>query len=140
MIVADTNVISEPLRRDPDPLVLSWIRSVGSEMALTSVTVGELLYGAERLPEGQRRLRLFEAIERLIDDAGDRLLAYDATAARAYVSLRAAREHVGRTTSSEDLMIASICLVHALPIATRNVKHFAGLGLEVVNPWGRASD
>ena len=43
MIVADTNVISEPLRRDPDPLVLSWIRSVGSEMALTSVTVGELL-------------------------------------------------------------------------------------------------
>lgn len=138
MIVADTNVMSEPLRRSPDPLVLGWIRSVGPDIALTSVTVGELLYGAERLPDGRRRRGLLEAIERLMDEAGDRLLAYDAAAARAYASLRVAREAAGRSVSSEDLMIAGICLAHGLPIATRNVRHFAGFGLEVVDPWGGA--
>lgn len=135
MIVADTNVLSEPLRREPSPRVLAWLDSTGSQIAITSLSVAELLYGAARLPEGRRRTDLTLAIERILASAGDRVLGFDAAAARAYASLRESRERAGRPASVEDLMIASICLAHDLAIATRNVGDFDGFGVQVVNPW-----
>ena len=135
MIVADTNVLSEPLRREPSPRVLAWLEWVGSDVAITTVTMGELLFGALRLPEGRRRSGLVETTERLISEAGDRLLGFDEAAARAYADLRVAREAAGRPVGVEDLMIGSICLARGIPVATRNVGHFEGFGITVVNPW-----
>ena len=34
-----------------------------------------------------------------------------------------------------DLLIGSVCLARGLPLATRNVRHFEGFGIDVVNPW-----
>lgn len=135
MIVADTNVLSEPLRRDPSPPVLAWLASAGSDVAITTVTVGELLFGALRLPTGWRRSALLDSIERLIADAGDRLVPFDEPASRAYAELRKARETAGRPAGVEDLMIGAVCLARGIPIATRNVDHFDGFGLTVVDPW-----
>lgn len=135
MIVADANVLSEPLRREPDPRVLAWLESIGPEVAITTVTAAELLFGALRLPEGRRRATLIDTINRLIEESGDRLLGFDEAAARAYASLRVAREAAGRPVAVEDLMIGSICLARGLPLATRNVRHFDGFAIDVVNPW-----
>lgn len=135
MIVADTNVLSEPLRPRPNLRVTEWLAGHADEIALTAITVGELLYGALRLNQGLRREALLIAIERLVDGAGARVLAYDDTAARHYARLRSAQEAVGLTVGVEDLMIAAICVAGGHAIATRNARDFADAGLEVINPW-----
>jgi toxin FitB len=135
VIVVDTNVWSEPLRATPSPAVLAWLADAAANLAITTITVAELLYGAQRLPEGRRKVDLIAAIERLIRAAGDRVLSYDEPAARAHASRRAARESVGRVTSVEAGMVAAIAVVHGAKVATRNVTDFEGLGVEVVNPW-----
>ena len=138
MIIADTNVLSEPLKTTPDSAVLAWLADNGPDLAITTVTVSELLYGVQRLPVGRRRTGLIAAIDRLLTAAQDRVLAYDEEAARLHASLRVAREAEGRPTSVEDGMMAAIALAYGAHVATRNVRHFEGFGLEVVNPWDAA--
>jgi predicted nucleic acid-binding protein len=135
VIVVDTNVLSEPLQRTPDPGVLAWLAEHGHEIALTAITVHELLYGVQRLPKGKRRTGLAEAIERLIRGAGDRVLEYDEEAARTHATLRVARETTGQVSSVEDGMIAAIAVAHRAVLATQNVTDFEGFGVQVVNPW-----
>lgn len=135
MIVADTNVLSEPLRPRPDPGVMAWLAQHASEIALTTISVGELLYGALRLDESRRRDALLAAIDALVVGAGVRLLPYGDAAARHYAQLRCAREAGGVTVSVEDTMIAGICLAGGHVIATRNVRDFHSTGLDLINPW-----
>ncbi|HEY5981008.1 MAG TPA: type II toxin-antitoxin system VapC family toxin [Microlunatus sp.] len=135
MIIADTNVLSEPLRREPDARVLAWLIAHQDDLGVTTITVAELLHGARRLPDGRRRELLLESIDQLVLSAGDRLLAFDEEAARAAAELRVAREKAGRPTSSEDLMIAAIALAHGALVATRNTSDFGGFGVGVLDPW-----
>ena len=135
MIVLDTNVLSEPLRLDPSPNVMAWWRGVGSNGAVTSVAVAELFYGAWRLPKGKRRTNLLERVEQLVREAGHRLLTFDNAASRTYGELRAERERHGRAITTEDAMIAAICRSRGYALATRNIRDFNGLGIELINPW-----
>ena len=57
MIVLDTNVLSELMKREADPRVVAWVDSIPpGQTAITALTVAEILYGIRRLPEGIRRL------------------------------------------------------------------------------------
>ncbi|WP_291278717.1 type II toxin-antitoxin system VapC family toxin [Galactobacter sp.] len=135
MIVLDTTVVSEPLRPRPNLAVVEWVAERRAEAELTSVTMGELLYGAQRLPDGKRKRGLLEAIADLSGSVP--ILPYDGPASAAYSDLRAERESIGLAGSIEDLMIAGICLVGGHQLATRNVKDFAGTGVDIINPWSR---
>ncbi|GAB3751571.1 type II toxin-antitoxin system VapC family toxin [Microlunatus parietis] len=135
MIVIDTNVVSEPVRRRPDPHVLDWLLAESANLAITTVTIGELVYGARRLPTGRRQTEMIKAVEQMIKSTARHRLPYDEDAARAFAGLRAEHEARGRQFSAEDGMIAGICAANGAAIATRNVRHFEGLGLEVINPW-----
>lgn len=135
MIIVDTNVLSEPLRMKPEPAVLAWLANQAEHVALTTISVAELLYGAERLAPGRRRTELLDAIESLVRSAGERVLSFDEGAARAAASLRVAREAAGKPVSAEDLQIAGIALARGAAVATRNVTHFDGFGVDVIDPW-----
>ena len=135
MLVADTNVISEPLRSSPNPRVLEWLAAHHAELAITSITIGELMYGALRLPHGRRREALVAAIDQLMTSAGARVLDFDQSAAVQYAHLRASRESKGLTISVEDNMIAAICLASGCNQATRNVKGFEDAGITLHDPW-----
>jgi toxin FitB len=64
MILVDTNVISEPLRKVPDARVIDWIDGQPQEtLYLSAITVAELRYGVASLPAGKRRHRLHEGLE-----------------------------------------------------------------------------
>ncbi len=65
----------------------------------------------------------------------DRVLPFDAKAARHYASLVAEREQAGTPISGFDAEIAAICRSRNAVLATRNTSDFTGLGLELVNPW-----
>ena len=62
MIVVDTNIISEMMRRVPDSRVLAWIDDIPTQnVAITAITVSEILYGIGSLPDGRRKRRLIDA-------------------------------------------------------------------------------
>lgn len=139
MIILDTNVISEPLRPAPDPVVLEWLDEQHIETVyLTSITVAELRFGIAALPRGKRRDRLEEDFERrILSLFADRILPFDAAATHAYAQIRAAAKTAGRPIGVADSLIAAIAAHHGCAIATRDVAPFELAGLDVVNPWQR---
>lgn len=137
MIVLDTNIISEVFRPSPEPRVVDWLASLTSDVAITSVTLAELLAGVRRLPEGRRKNELTSRIEAALEPyRGSRsVLPFDDTAAARYADVLVAREYVGAPIATADAQIAAICLAHGATCATRNVKDFAHTGVELLDPW-----
>lgn len=140
MIVVDTNVVSELMRRQPAGEVVAWFAGQDQTgLRLTSVTVAELLYGIARLPRGRRRDSLNAAADELTSRFADDVLAFDLAAARRYSGIVTARERAGSPIAALDAQIAAICLVHDALLATRNMKDFAETGVDIVNPWSTTS-
>jgi toxin FitB len=137
VIVLDTNVLSELIRRDPDDGVLRWMDSLNATtIATTAITAAELLYGIARLPAGRRRDLLSEAAHRLIDDdLGGRVEPFDASSAIHYALLVSERERVGRPISVADGQIAAICRNLGAMLATRNTGDFEATGIDLIDPW-----
>lgn len=137
MIVLDTNVISEVVRRKPNKGVLRWLDSLDSAtVATTAVTAAELLYGVARLPEGQRKKQLREAIRGVIEeDLDGHIEPFDVTAAAHYAALVNDRETAGRAISVADAQIAAICRKVGATLATRNTTDFENTGIDLLNPW-----
>ena len=136
-MVLDTNVVSELMRPEPDAAVLAWLNEQAADtLWLNSVVVSELLYGVARLPDGKRRAQLALAVQAMLaEDFAGRVLPFDLEAAVVYADLVAKRERQGQPIDVADAQIAAICLAHGATLATRNTKHFEGLGLTLMNPW-----
>lgn len=137
MIVLDTNVISEIFRPQPEPQVMSWLESVTDDVAITAITLAELLAGVQRLPNDRRKQQLEAAVKAAIEPylhTGS-ILGFDSKAAAEYAKVLTIREHKGQPISMADAQIAAICRVHGATCATRNMKDFSATGIEVVNPW-----
>lgn len=137
MIVLDTNVISEIFRPAPEPRVVDWIASLTGDVAITSITLAELLAGVRRLPDGRRKDELAQHIDSALEPyRGSRaVLSFDDRAADRYAGVLVVREVVGAPISTADAQIAAICLANGATCATRNVKDFANTGVELVDPW-----
>ncbi|GIG36881.1 PIN domain-containing protein [Cellulomonas pakistanensis] len=135
MIVVDTNVWSEPLRQDPDEGVLRWMRAHAGELLMPALVVHEMVFGVELLPPGARRDRIAGQVGDTVRALADRVLAYDAPVAATHARLRAAARAAGHEPSAQDGQIAAHAAHLGIPLATRNVRDFRGLGVEVVDPW-----
>ena len=125
------------MRPAPDPSVLNWLNTqIAEELWLNSVVVSELLFGIARLPAGARKRQLAETFAAMLEqDFAGRILPFDLEAAVIYAELAAGCEAKGRPVEMADAQIAAICLAQGAKLATRNLKHFEGLGLVLVNPW-----
>jgi len=66
---------------------------------------------------------------------GDRLLPLNESGAEWAAKLRAQARHAGRAVDVGDALIAGIAKAHDLTIATRNVRDFEGMDIDLVNPW-----
>lgn len=137
MIILDTNVISEVFRSTPEPRVVEWLASLTGDVAITAITLAELLAGVRRLPDGQRKDALAERIDLAVAPyRGSRsVLAFDDAAAERYAEVLASRNAADAPISTADAQIAAICLAHDATCATRNVKDFARTGVELIDPW-----
>ena len=136
----DTNVVSELMRESPEPDVARWVSGHPVEdLFLSAVSEAELRYGAAILPLGRRRETLFFRIEAMLRDAfEDRALPFDSDAARIYGHIAAARRSAGRPVASADCQIAAIAAARRMRLATRNVRDFEDMGIEIVDPWAGA--
>jgi len=139
MILLDTNVLSEFMRPQPSPRLVSWMDELPAGEAYTSaISRAEIELGLALMPGSPRQEALAEAARAMFEeDFAGRCLPFDDGAARHYGRIVSARIRAGRPISLEDAQIAAIALAHRMTLATRNAADFELIvGLDVVNPWG----
>jgi predicted nucleic acid-binding protein len=137
VILLDTNVVSALMQRAPDAAVVSWLDDQPAEsMWTTAITVFEVRTGLGLLDAGKRRRELEQAFDQLLEEELEgRVQAFDQRAAVAAAAIAASRQRVGRSVEVRDVQIAGIVAARRATLATRNLRHFDGLGVSVVNPW-----
>ena len=137
MIVLDTNVLSELMRPRPHPGVVEWLLAQTRSMVFTTaVSRGEMLYGVQILPDGQRKIRLLQEVLAIFStDMAGRVLPYDSDAADAHAEFSAMRRTQGRPVAQSDAMIAGIARSRGATLATRNLRDFEGCGIPLIDPW-----
>ncbi|RQZ91092.1 type II toxin-antitoxin system VapC family toxin [Burkholderia cepacia] len=139
MILVDTNVISEPLRREPNAAVIEWLDAQNVEtLFLAAISLAEIRLGVAVLPEGRRREWLHQSIEqRVLPLFRGRILPFDDAASKAYASLRARARAAGVAIAPSDGFIAGMAEANGLIVATRDVTPFEAMGIRVIDPWAR---
>ncbi|APW43086.1 type II toxin-antitoxin system VapC family toxin [Rhodoferax saidenbachensis] len=137
MIILDTNVVSEPLKPEPDPAVLDWLNAQAPEtLYITSINLAELLAGVEVLPPGRRRDALGHALLQEVTALFDRrVLSFDAKAAEFFAKTYASAQAQGNPIGFADCAIAAIAKANGFAIATRNVRDFKGADIDVIDSW-----
>ena len=137
MIVLDTNVLSALMRVEPDRAVVRWLNGLAAEsMWTTSITLFEVQFGIDVLPDGERKTALQNAFHQAVyEDMQGRILDFDAPAAAAAGTIAARQRALGRPVDMRDAQIAGIIAARRATLATRNVLHFADAGVTTVDPW-----
>lgn len=135
MIFVDTNVISETLRRRPDPAVTAWLVRNDAELALPTVTIAEIAYGIGKIRPDERAARLEQGLSAWRHRFADRIFAFTEAAALAYGEIMSTALRLGRPMTAPDGMIAAIARINDGRLATRNFGDFGTTGLELVSPW-----
>jgi predicted nucleic acid-binding protein len=137
MILLDTNVISETMRIRPNPTVAARLDAQPKEKLWTTLVVfAELLAGIESMPAGRRKKALRQTVEKMILGVfRGRILTFNLPAARCYGQILAARKLMGQPIREMDAQIAAIARAPSAILATRDISHFPGCNITVVNPW-----
>ena len=132
MIIFDTDVISYVLRKAPPAGLIRRIAALDpDEQATTSITVGELIYGAHRSGNPKKFLAALEALVW----PNLRILTFDRKAAEIYGALRAGLEKAGKKLPEPDLRIGAITLRHSATLATGNLRHYRRIPDLAVEDW-----
>jgi len=137
----DTNIVSETSKPNPDPKCLAWLEARRGQCVLSAITLAEIRYGVERLPEGKRKAAVATEFQFLVEDYAGCFLDFDAPSATEWGRYAAEleAEHGAdwwKQFDLRDTQIAAIAREYGLTIATRNVKHFPFCKIE--NPFGQS--
>lgn len=123
----DTNIIIYVMKRRPIE-VLSYFNRYANQLCVSSITVAELYYGAEKSAYPERNLSVVEDfLSRLT------ILPYEQKAASHFGNIKAELSKQGKIIGENDLHIAAHCRSEALILVTNNVREFErvdGLRLE----------
>jgi predicted nucleic acid-binding protein len=138
----DTNVLSEPVSARPDARVMAWIEELpAEEVVISAASFAEIWKGIVSLGHGRRRAFLTRWVAGLPDQFPSRVLHVDVAICSEWGRLVVEAKRRGRSIDLVDLLLVATALVLGLTIVTRNVRHCAGWGANVINPWSdKASD
>ena len=136
MIILDTNVVSEAMKPEPNPVVRAWLNDQAAEtLYLSSVTLAELLFGIAALPSGKRKEMLAQTLDGLMGLFKDRVLPFDVEAARHYADLAVVAKVSGRGFPTPDGYIAAIAASRGFIVASRDTAPYEAAKVTVINPW-----
>ena len=129
----DTNIVSELIKRSPDPHAIAWLQGAEHRsLYLSVITVGEIRKGMERTRphDAARASRLEHWLEALVRSYGERVLPVDQPVAEEWGRMLAANP-----APIADTLLAATAAVHGLTLVTRNVRDFERRGVPVLNPF-----
>ena len=133
----DTCVLSEYTRRKPYEKVILWMDAINEEkLCLSTITIGEIMHGIERLPDSERKTKLLVWLnDGFINRFGQRILPIDTQTMLVWGALKARMDKLGQPMPVMDALIAATALQNNLIIATRNISDFNACGVQTINPW-----
>lgn len=133
----DTNVISEIIKRKPEPKVTTWIDNTDENLLHLSVlTLGEIRKGIAALGDSSRRVALESWLSSDLPlRFAHRILAIDEAVADRWGRITAAAATANVTLPVIDGLLAATALQHNLTVVTRNTKDIAAAGVATFNPW-----
>jgi tRNA(fMet)-specific endonuclease VapC len=120
IILPDTNAWIRFLNPGDNQVKERFLSADRSKIRICSVVKAELYFGAMK---SSRSIENLEILDTLFVDLVS--LPFDDAAARIYGEIRSALAHAGTPIGPNDLMIASIALVHAAELVTHNTKEFS---------------
>jgi tRNA(fMet)-specific endonuclease VapC len=125
----DTNIVIYVLKRRPKE-VLEIFNMNASRMAISSITLSELIYGAEKSPNVDKNL---EAIEEFVSHL--EVLPYDAKASQHYGQIKASLEKKGEIIGENDIHIAAHAISQGLILVTNNLREFRRVPNLALENW-----
>jgi len=130
----DTNVISELVKSKPNQHVVTWFKDVPDHsLYLSTLTLGEIRHGVEKIKNEQRREKLRLWLEYDLPEWFEgRIKSIDCKVAECWGRLQAQAK---RTLPAIDSLIAATAIQFGLTLVTRNVADFDLSNLELINPW-----
>ncbi len=133
----DTNIISELVKRKPEPKVTTWIDSTDENLMYLSVlTLGEIRKGIALVRDAARRVVLETWLDSdLILRFAERILPIDRAVADRWGRLAAAAATAKSMLPVIDGLLAATALDQNLTLVTRNTKDIIVTGVPVFNPW-----
>jgi len=140
LFLLDTSIISEflPGRSPIPPKVSTWLGARSPRFHLSTITITEIERGIALLAAegGTRRSGTISTwLDDILDEYGDRIIDFDARAARSAGQISAAATAKGTHPGFADVAIAATASIHDLIILTRNLKHFIPLGVPCTDPF-----
>ena len=131
----DTNIISEMQKQNCNPKVKAFTDEIPPEdMYLCAVSIGEICYGVEKLPQGKKKHDLAVWLyAKLPEWFKDRIVFFDTDTMEEWGRIRS---RAGRTMPVIDSLLASAAITRHMTLVTRNTKDFEGIeGIMLINPW-----
>ena len=132
--LVDTNIISELEKIKANSLVVSKFQQHQDEIALSSISWHEILYGYHRLPESKRKQRVRYFIEQAVQP-NIPVIPFNSAAARWFAEERARLSQIGRTPSFANGQIAATAAANNLILVTRNVDDFVFFDGLTIENW-----
>ncbi|MEY2429922.1 MAG: toxin FitB [Verrucomicrobiota bacterium] len=134
--LVDTNILSEPRQKHPDPKVVLWLKANESVLYTSVLVTGEIRYGIELLPPNSaRRTVLISWHQRLLTIMGGRVLSINARVAEEWARLQAELHGRNLVLPVVDGLLAATARRYQLTVATDNVRDFKATGVKVFNPF-----
>ncbi|HWY75652.1 MAG TPA: PIN domain-containing protein [Verrucomicrobiae bacterium] len=136
----DTNIVSELSRPEPDAGCLTWLEERADDCVISAITLAELRYGIERLPQGKRKAEKERAFRFFAQDYRGRFFDFDGASAAEWGRYAAELEASHGSDwwkhfDLRDTQIAAIAREYGLTVATRNTRDFPFC--PTVNPFER---
>jgi predicted nucleic acid-binding protein len=133
----DTCVISELIKKNPNPKVVQWVaKAEETSLFMSVLTIGEIHKGIEKLPESRKKEKLHDWVKYDLEERfKDRILNYDFQTAAIWGKIQAHSELSGKAMPAIDGLIAAIGLAYDLAVVTRNTIDMEISGVTLINPW-----
>ena len=125
----DTNIVIYTMKNRPQQVKRRFQQHHG-QMGISTITIGELVFGAEHSQQTERNLADLEALAARLE-----VLPFDNQAAYHFGQIRAALYRTGRPIGPYDMMIAGQARAAGLKLVTNNVKEFERVPGLLVENW-----
>ena len=133
----DTCVLSELIKKNPNPRVVKWISKIReTNLFISILTIGEIHKGIEKFPESKKKEKLHKWLNHdLIERFKNRIINFDLQTATTWAKIQAQSELSGQALPAIDGLLAATGISNDLIVVTRNTSDMEISGVTLLNPW-----
>lgn len=130
----DTNICIYIIKKKPTSVMIKLEKIINNssidDLFISSITVAELFYGAEKSTKRDDNIKALKGFL-----SPFKIIDFDSSSAEVFGNIRRDLEKKGKPIGPYDLQIASIAFSNNLVLVTNNVREFERISDLVVENW-----